>query len=318
MAALLRPDPDRGPLVAGGVVLLVVAAFLIDARFENEWAAGGRLLVTGVPALLALALAASVPQEGEAPPGWLSAILVSAFAITVLALGNLADALGADGTLNSSSTLTWVGVLVTGMLVWFARTRNSAIMTLLAGVVATITLLAFVDWVFGLDNPLKTFRYLLLFSAVALGAIGLALRDTGPRHAVALIDAAGLVVLGLAFTFAVQAVVGSVAGALGGGGSTASGWGWELFVLGAGIALVAYAVTERQPGPGYLGAFNLLAFVFMAFNSGESPSLIGWPLWLLIVAVALLVVALRPSAGAGAPRAPAPPPPGGAPGTPGA
>jgi hypothetical protein len=307
---LLRIDPDRGPLVAGGLVTLVVAALLIDARFENTWAAGGRLVVTGLVALLALAIATAAPRQGEVPPGWLSASLVAAFAITVVALGNLADALGADGTLSASGTVTWVGLLVTGMLVWFSRTRSSAIMALLAGLVATITLLAFVDWAFGLDNPLRTFRWLLMLAALALGAVGFTVREARPRHGVAIIDAAGLVVLGLAVTFAVQAVVGGFARAFGGGEEvTTSGWGWELFVLAAGAALVAYAVSEREPGPGYLGALNLFAFVLMAQSSGEEPSLIGWPLWLLLLALALLAVALRPRPAAGPAQGPPPPPP---------
>jgi hypothetical protein len=314
MAALLRTDPERGPLVAGGLVTLVVAALLIDARFENTWAAGGRLVVTGLVALLALALAIVAPQEGEVPPGWLSAILVAAFAITVVALGNLADALGADGTLSASGTLTWVGLLVTGMLVWFARTRNSAIMVLLAGVTATITLLAFADWAFGLVNPIRTFRWLLMLAALGLGALGISMRDLWPRQGVALIDAAGLAVLALALTFAVQAVVGSIAGAFGGGEAIAtSGWGWELFVLAAGGALVAYAVWQRAPGPGYLGAVNLFAFVLMAQNSGGEPSLVGWPLWLLILALAVLALGLRPRPEPGPPPAAPPPPPSEAP-----
>jgi hypothetical protein len=294
MAAQLRTDEDRGPMVAAGLVALAVAVFLIDSRFESQWAAGGRLVVTALPALLALGVAFFAPKA-DAPPPWLSAILVVEFALVLLALGNLSDALGADGTLDSSGSLTWVGVLVTALAVVSSRRHNSAVMALIAGVSATVTLLAAVDWIFDLDNPLRTFRWLLMFSAVALGGVGMSLRGRRPRHGVALIDAAGLVVLGLAVSFG----VGAVLGALGGGSDV--GWGWELFMLLAGAALVAFAMSNREPGPGYLGGIVLLAFVLIASDSGEEASLIGWPLVLLVVAVALLAFALRPRPGAAPP-----------------
>jgi hypothetical protein len=143
-----------------------------------------------------------------------------------------------------------------------------------------------------------------MLGAIGLGAIGMWLRGTRPRHGVAVIDSAGLAVLFLALTFA----VGAFSGALGQGGGGASGWGWELFVLLAGAALVGFAVTNREPGPGYLGGLVLLAFVLMAANSGDEPSLVGWPLVLLIVSLALLALALRPRPGAGAAQPVAAPP----------
>lgn len=279
-------------MVAAGLVLLAVAIFLTDSRFENQWAAGGRLVVTALPALLALGIAFFAPKY-EVPPPWLSAILVVEFALVLLALGNLSDALGAESPLGSSGSLTWVGLLVTGLAVVSSRRHNSAVMALIAAVSATITFLAAVDWIFDLDDPLRTFRWLLMFSAIALGGAGMSLRGRRPRHGVAVIDAAGLVVLALAVTFA----IGAIAGIFGGGGEN-PGWGWELFVLLAGVALVAFAMSNREPGPGYLGGIVLLAFVLMASDSGDEPSLVGWPLVLLPVSLAVLALALRPRAGA--------------------
>lgn len=306
MAALLRTDDDRGPMVAAGLVALAVAVFLIDSRFQSEWAAGGRLVVTALPALLALGIAFFTPRV-EVPPAWLSAILVVEFALVVLALGNLSDALGADGALNSSGSLTWVGLLVTGLAVVSSRRHHSAVMALIAGVSATVTLLAFVDWAFDLDNPARTFRWLLMLSAIGLGAAGMWLRGTRPRHGVAVINAAGLVVLALAVTFG----LGSLLGAL--GGDSGAGWGWELFMLVAGAALVGFAMANREPGPGYIGGFVLLAFVLLAADSGKSPSLVGWPLVLLVVAFALLALALRPQPAGDAPTTVVAPPPTGEP-----
>jgi hypothetical protein len=294
---VLRTDDERGPMVAAGLVLLAVAIFLIDNRFANQWAAGGRLVVTALPALLALAIAFFAPDE-DGPPAWLSAILVVEFALVLLALGNLSDALGADSPLGSSGSLTWVGLLVTGLAVVSSRRHNSAVMALIAAVSGTVTFLAAVDWIFDLDNPLRTVRWLLMFSALALAAVGMSVRGRRPRHGVAVIDAAGLVVLALVVTFAVGSFFLIF---FGGGGSTPGsrpGWGWELFVLLAGAALVAFAVSNREPGPGYLGGVVLLAFAFLAADSEGEPSLVGWPLVLLLVALALLALALRPRPGA--------------------
>src|SRR3954469_14859756 len=127
MAALLRTDDDRGPLVAAGLVALAVTVFLIDNRFSDEWAAGGRLIVTLLPALLAVGVAFFTPLD-EVPRPWVSVILVVEFALVFLALGELADALGADSPLGSSGTVTWVGLLVTVLAAFSARRHNSAVM----------------------------------------------------------------------------------------------------------------------------------------------------------------------------------------------
>jgi hypothetical protein len=45
----------------------------------------------------------------------------------------------------------------------------------------------------------------------------------------------------------------------------------------------------------------LLAFVFLAADSGDEPSLVGWPLVLLLVSLGLVALALRPRPGAAGP-----------------
>ena len=81
--------------------------------------------------------------------------------------------------------------------------------------------------------------------------------------------------------------------------------GWELVILAGGFALIAYAVWARQSGPAYLGFLNLTAFVLLAGPASEDgPSMIGWPIVMLLVAGAVLAAGMRPSAN---------PPPGPAP-----
>ena len=50
-------------------------------------------------------------------------------------------------------------------------------------------------------------------------------------------------------------------------------------MLLAGLALVAYAGGDREPGPGYLGVLVLVGFVIVA-ALGEDAS-VGWPLLLV-------------------------------------
>jgi hypothetical protein len=63
-----------------------------------------------------------------------------------------------------------------------------------------------------------------------------------------------------------------------------------------GVALCAFAALDRVAGPGWIGAIVLAVFVLMS-SEVEDPSIVGWPL-VLILAVALLLAALlRPRDG---------------------
>lgn len=289
--AYLRPDPARAAILAAGAIALTVAVVLIDIRFANTWSAGPRFLVTGAAAALMLALAMAAPDEEDQPRPWLSALLVCAFVLSLFALGNLADALGADDQLSASGTLTWVGLLITGLLVALSLRRDSAVCTLLAGIMFTVTVLAFFDWAFKLDDPTKTWRWLLIVLTLGFLAAGAAIRPERPRHAIALVDVAGLATLGVAFAVAANLVFGFIGD---GGGSANIGTGWELVVLALGAAVAGVAIAWRAAGPGYLAALDLLAFVLMASATTDDPSLIGWPIVVLVIALGALVAALRP------------------------
>jgi hypothetical protein len=168
-----------------------------------------------------------------------------------------------------------------------------------------------VDWVFDPDE-VDTFRWILLFLFLGFALVANRLRDERLHHAVPFVNAAGLSLLALAVTFAVEEFVGvffgGLAGALG-EGDFGTGWGWELFLLAGALALIAYATLDRQSGPGYLGAATLFLFVLIAAVPGEEgPSLIGWPLVLMLLTGGLLFLALR-GPGAEAPPAAGEPPP---------
>jgi peptidoglycan/LPS O-acetylase OafA/YrhL len=140
---------------------------------------------------------------------------------------------------------------------------------------------------------------LLLTLGLAVGAVRL--RDGQRRHAVALVNAAGIVTLALALSYLIALTV-TVVGPLGSHRSGAP-FGWKLFILAMGFGLIAYAGADREPGPAYIGVVLLLAFaVLVGSPSINSTSLLGWPLFLLALGVVGLVIGLRSST-------PAPPPP---------
>lgn len=296
VAELLR---FRGELVAAGVVVLATGVLLTLGRFEDQWSSTVRLVVVALCAALVLGLAWLAPQEDVAPRVYASVLLVAGFPLAFVSLSLLAQTLGADGP-SAAGTITWTGAVLSAGYATLARRRRSAICTLLAGATGVVTLVAFVTWVFDPDG-LAIYRWLLLACILALGTGALRLRDTERRHAVSLIDVVGLGALGLAALNAVSLIGADllVGFGEGGGSSRSAGTGWEIVLLLVGCGLVAYAAVDREPGPGYLGAFVLLAFVLTAAGGG---SLVGWPIILVLIGGAALVAGLRPTT-------PAPPPP---------
>ena len=300
----LRPEPHRGDTVAAGVVALATAIYVLELRFQNSWGVGIRLVLAALAAGFVTALAVQSPMEGERPRAYQSALYISAFALSLAAIANLADLLGSDG---GSGTVVWVGLLVGGFAAWFAVRRNSAVMTLVAAITYGIVVLAFVDWVFD-PSGASTFRWILLLLIFGYVAASLSQRGPRPRHAVQLVNAAGLAVIGLAITFVIDNLFGFE-----GPSAVGAGTGWELVLLACGFGLAAYSAVDREPGPGYLGVVVLLLFVWIGGSPDrDGASLIGWPIFLLLAAGALLAAGLRPSRPLPPPPdagAPPPPPP---------
>ncbi len=293
---VLRVDDERGPIVAAGVVALTTFAALLDARFLHAWSGGVRFVVLGLLAALVGALAVSGPagrDAGVAPRPYRSIRCVAARGLVLLALGGLADALGAASDFGSSGTLVWVGLLLVALCAWLGRRHRAPIMTLLGALAAVVVAVAFVDWAFDPDG-LGPARAILLLCAIGLTLGALALRDARRRDAVALVDAAGLAIVALALTLAVQAALGTFASSLGVGDAGGPA-GWELIVLVAGFGLVAYGAVDRERVPAFIGVVVLALFVVIAAPpAAGGASLIGWPIVLGIVAAALLAAGLRP------------------------
>lgn len=292
MLERLRPHPHRGDVVAAGVVVLTLFAVVLDGRFAGAWGAGPRFLVLAAIAGLVGAMALQTELQETRPRAYQSILFVATFLLAALALGALAQALGADGT-TSSGAVVWTGLLLTALAAWLARHRNSAIMTLLAAATGVLVVNAVVDWVFDPDGP-ATFRWILLLCALALTAAAVSERDARRRHAVSLVDTVGLTMLALGTLTLLDDLLGALLPfAAGGRGGDATGW--ELVLLAFGCGLIAYGAVDRERVPQFLGVAVLAQFAAAAAQPGrDGASLIGWPLFLLLAAAGLLALGLRP------------------------
>jgi hypothetical protein len=301
----LRPHPHRGDVIAAGAVPLAVAAIVIELRM-TQWSLGPRFGVVGLIATLVLTMGWLAPLEGDSPRVYHSVLLVCGLLPLVLALMLLAEIIGASRPPGTGG-LCWVFAVEAVVAGASARRFNSGVCTLVAAVAAGIAVEAFVVWVFRPHGP-GTFRAILLVLTLAFGAGATQLRDHRRRHAVQLVNAAGLaaLVLGASLVMTQQTelvltITGSFASFRDPG---EPGVGWAIYLLAIGFGLIAYACVDREAGPAYIGTAVLLTFAYLV---GTRPtardSFVGWPLFLLVIGAVGLVIGLRP-------RRELPPPPG--------
>jgi hypothetical protein len=271
-------------------VFLTVLVLLLQFRFAGSWSDGVQLLVSGGAALFVLAMALPVPTDGGGPRAYLATLYVSAWGLSLVALLNLADVLGAASL--SAGTITWIAAVLTGLGMFFSRRRDAASGTLLGAVAGTVAFVELVNWTVGLDSFAEVRRAMLVV-AIVLGLGALWQRVRGPAHGVQLLNALGLVVLFIAGTLGLDVILG-LGGAVFGGPvefDAHVGIGWEILVLATGISLVAAGAADGERGNVVIGIANLALFTVLA-SSGD---LIGWPILLALAAGTLLVIGLRPS-----------------------
>lgn len=294
----LRPAPYRGDITAAGAIPLALAAIVIDLRM-TQWSVGVRLVVVGLIAVLILTMGWLTPLDGPTPAQYHSMLLIAGLVPLLLALQLLAEALGSDRPPGAGGQ-TWTFGIEAVVAALAARRANSAACTLIAALAGAVAVEALVAWVFH-PSGTGTARVALVLLTLACAGGAVQLRDRRRRHAVALVNAAGLLTLALAVSYLIQLIV--TVGTPLGIHSSGAPFGWKLFILAMGFGMVAYAGADREPGPAYIGVVLLLAFsLLVGLPAVNGSSLIGWPLFLVALGVVGLVIGLRPST-------PAPPPP---------
>jgi hypothetical protein len=281
---VLRVPPFRGDQVAAGVVVLSALVALLQLRMG--WSHGGHLAAAGGAAVFFAVLTTGLPRE---PRPYVSAILLCTLGTAAVALGRLAQVLGAERV--AAGTVTWIAAALGVLATLLARRHDSANATLVVGLAAVVVPVGF--WTWAVDAGASVQRLMLLLSALGLALATVALRDRRPTHAAQLADAGGLALVAIVAPPLLDRL-GLVAAAGGG-----AGWGWELPVLVGGFGLTAYGAVDRQRGPVLVGLLCVAGFCASAADGG---GLLGWPLVLAIAAAFMLAVGLRPTT-------PAPPEP---------
>jgi hypothetical protein len=289
----LRPHPHRGDVIAAGAVPLSLAAVVIDFRMI-QWPLGVRFAVVALITAVLLSIAWLAELEQSSPRAYHSVLLIAGLLPLILGLILLAELLGASRP-PGAGALGWTFAVEAGVAAAAARRANSAASTLIAALAGGIAVQALVQWIFH-PHGQGTLRAIVVVLVLAYAAAATALRERRRRHSVAFVNAAGLATLALAGTYLV-AGLGNLPRTPG------VPFGLKAFLLVIGLGLVAYAAIDREPGPGYLGLAVLGAFAwFVGVPVVERGSLLGWPLLLLVIGVAGIVIGLRP-------RKPLPPSP---------
>jgi hypothetical protein len=291
------PAPARAASLAPAGVGLAMFVAAAQIRMDDPWADGVLLLVAAVPAALLLSLGLSAARGSQTERVSAEVLLVAGLVLSALAVSRLGSVLG--GSTSSGGGLTWMLALFTVVAAFCARRGRSVACLLIASLAGVGLLNEAVNWIFDTEN-VDTFRVLLVFSFVVLFLAGITVSG---RAGTVLVGAAGVTALVSYYVTGFFFIFGSSGGGL--------GWGWELVGLLEGLALLAYAVHELEPGPGYLAFFVLGVFVFTAALGGRAVviglagdegrtetahSLVGWPLALAIgTAVAAVRGLRRPS-----------------------
>lgn len=298
---LLRPPPHRGPLIAGGAVVLSVGVLLEEQRLDEPLPNGIHLLIVAAVAALLLGLGLRAPLEGGRPAAYQSVLLVCGLVLCGLALLELAHALGAEYP-TSAGALTWTALVLAALAAFPAVRRNSAACAMIAVVSLGGAVLAAVQW--GFDPATQTpFRWVLLALAAGCGLGSLTLRVRRPRHAELLVISAGIATLAIALVASVGALLGAFVPFAASAQDGFLPGVWELVVLVAGCGLIAYGAVDRVFGAAWLGVAHLVAFLFAA-SAGAEDTLLWWPLVLLALGAGVVAAGLRP-------RRPLPPEPAG-------
>jgi hypothetical protein len=284
MATTTQPS-ERAAALAPAAVGLALFVGLAELRMDDPWAVGVLFLVALIPAVIVLGLALGA-SSGDAARGATTVLVVAGLALAALTHLRLGQILGGDDWTDGGGTLTLMLALFTAVAAYWYRETRSIAALLIAALAAVGLLLEAVNWIFSTEST-DVFRALLAFAFVVLFVAGLSVPG---RPGTVLVGAAGVTVIASSYVLGFFFVFG-VSG-------SSSGWGWELIMILEGLALLAYAAVELEPGPGYLAFFVLAIFIFTAASGsgtvlgsdGEaSHTLVGWPL-ALGIATALAAV----------------------------
>ena len=308
-----------GLFFGSGAVVLFIRKATETPDGGEPWGDLALLLVLLCPFVLLYGLGmAGRRADGEAEP-WQSVYLVFGVLLAPFVLLQFLETIG--GSTESSWNTFWIFGVTAALGIAAAVVAGATQAGTTAALAGGVSWLAFWDAV--LDEPsLDTLRWLLVVFAAILVAVMLAIRasDRAPKLS-GLITAAGLAAITAALLGQLGLVGGAIEESTGGLLETEGAepsTGWDLFLFVVSVALIAFSARSARRGAGIVGVLGLLSFIIVVGSEvanrveGDAEgSIVGWPLALLLIGVAGVVLSfvLAPGTfGGGTPAAPAPGP----------
>lgn len=280
--------PSSGDLFVAAIGATVAALLLVALRFQDEWSGGALAVLTGVPclAMAALGMRGGRPADGSEPRR--SALLVSALVLMAATLFPVVDLLTDDES--AEDGIVWAAGAFTVVAAILGVRYRSATCTLLAAFGIGAVTLAFVAEVL---KPEGERPYHVAFTAYAgtLLAAGYVLRSAGDRrHSTQLVNAAGVALVVFAWVVGSILIVDDESD---GGLDPGIEREWEAALVAGSLLTLLFGLLFRERGPGWTGAVAMaLAIVAVGGEGDDTPTLVGWPLFLLAAALALTVAAI--------------------------
>ena len=310
-APALMIDPARGGVLAAGGIMLAVGITMTDTRLDVAWSNGVHLIVALVGFALVFGIAMLSPLA-ERPLAYQAALSLSGLALLVLALDRLARVFGVHSPFTNTGTIMWMSAVFTLVAALAALRFQSLACGLLAGLGTSAFVLSFVDKVFN-PSGVTTFRWVLLLLALGFAAAAVVLRASPwSGYSVPAVDVSGFMIIGLGGTFVVAQVIARINPLATGAATAHPGFGWKAILVLGSLALLGYGAISRERGPGFIGLVSTLITILVVASTKPNPSIVGWPLVLLLGAAAAFGLGLAPrgrSSGAAPPPAPPGPPP---------
>src|SRR4051794_9403604 len=315
---LAAPDRRDWLRVAGGM-MFGAGALVLLIRKGDDWSDWAIFFALLIPALILFAVTFVGRARGELFTGWQVGFVVFGTLLLLGALLQLVNA--ADGNPRASLNILWTFGVAAAVAVLTSLAMRAPFQMLLGALLGLVAWLALWDKV--LSNPSgDTLRWLLIVLAVVYVGVAVVLMRGGRPQASDLVTAAGIAAVlaaALSFAGAAGALNDAVGSSLSGSAPKPS-QGWNVFLLVVALALIAYESRAPTRGPGYVGAFGLIAFIGLTgadlvsrINGDEGGGVVGWPLILLIGGAAAVAASFLLGTGPGDPGGPG----GGAPGGPG-
>jgi hypothetical protein len=284
----------RDAQLGSGLLILAIGIGMVELRFNHAWSHGVLLLVAAVPFVVLFMAALRAPQDSDSqdPSAITSLLCALAFAFGAVSAYRLGQVVHPSHTLSRAGLVTWLLALVAAIGAMLGNRRHSATLMLVTLVAFTLFVLEACNWLFDIGRGVSTYRYIETVLIVAYMLLASSIR-LWPRLQSVLFVAAGLLLFAMGET-----MYGLDLGHLLGiplflvGVIPKPAFGWIVVIGLLLLPLAAHATQRRDPGPGYLAVLVSFVWVTLAAAPQSHLTLVGWPLFVLVVGAIIVVFAV--------------------------